>query len=325
MSESVLPSCVAAARRAVGVRRGTAGARHPDRARPGYRFIAAVKERRDSRCESRGCRRCAVWRATAIRRHMCRAMARRRRAFGEQHSPAADARRAGRRARHRQDANGGVERRGAPARRADPGRPRLRGRGGAGVLAVGADPARTARARASPAGCAPRRELARSVRWCRSPRRRRRRERAEANRRASVCSTASAASSTARQRQPLLLVLDDLHWADEASLRLLGFLAPSSPTPRLRGRDLSRRRAAPRSTRSASCSARWRVSRPASACRCAASRRRTPTPDRRGRRGGAVRRDRRRPGDDRRQPVLHQEVTGCAATDGREALAWRCR
>jgi predicted ATPase/DNA-binding winged helix-turn-helix (wHTH) protein len=35
----------------------------------------------------------------------------------------------------------------------------------------------------------------------------------------------AAALKRLAQRQPLLLVLDDLHWADEASLRLLGFLA----------------------------------------------------------------------------------------------------
>jgi hypothetical protein len=42
----------------------------------------------------------------------------------------------------------------------------------------------------------------------------------------------AALERTAR-RQPLLLVLDDLHWADEASLRLLGFVARSVADARI--------------------------------------------------------------------------------------------
>jgi predicted ATPase len=51
----------------------------------------------------------------------------------------------------------------------------------------------------------------------------------------------------AAQRRPLVVVLDDLHWADEASLRLLQFLAREiGPARAPAGRHLSRRRAAAR-------------------------------------------------------------------------------
>lgn len=59
----------------------------------------------------------------------------------------------------------------------------------------------------------------------------------------------TAACKRLAERQPLLLVLDDLHWADEASLRLLGFLARELGDARLLAvatyRDVELRRGHP--------------------------------------------------------------------------------
>ena len=67
------------------------------------------------------------------------------------------------------------------------------------------------------------------------------------SRRASGSSTASPPSSrTPRARQPLVLVLDDLHWADKPSLLLLEFLAArAARRAAAAARDLPRRRGGP--------------------------------------------------------------------------------
>ena len=59
-----------------------------------------------------------------------------------------------------------------------------------------------------------------------------------------------------RRRAPTVFVLEDVHWADEATLDVLRLLARRVETvPRARRRQLPRRRARPRRTRFGSCSA----------------------------------------------------------------------
>ena len=99
--------------------------------------------------------------------------------------------------------------------------PRERGR--AGVLALGAGAGRL-RDRASRATAAARSR--RCCRCCAPERAARGRARARPSGRASSSSIASSPRSRARPaRQPLLVVLDDLHWADAGSLLLLEFVA----------------------------------------------------------------------------------------------------
>ena len=165
---------------------------------------------------------------------------------------------AGRRAGHRQDA----DRRGArdlraPARGAGPLGPLLRGRGGAGLLAVGAGrsaPTSTSASRqaaARGAGLRGPRDRPGGLRGARAPPGP---ARAPAARRRAGAVPAlrrrdDLPAERCRASQPLVLVLDDLHWADKPSLLLLQFLARELRGARLlvvgTYRDVELRAAAP--------------------------------------------------------------------------------
>ncbi len=240
VSESVLPRCITVARKALGDDPNAQRMIQTVHGR-GYRFVGDVRRAR-SGARRRGRRRGGRARTRASSSDATRrwpSCDRRSRDAGRGRGRLAAARR---RAGHRQDPHGGRARgrgarRGARScSRAAATKGRARPRSGRGCRScaerrdgVRADGARR-RARTGGRGRRGARSRARGARRPSRPRPRRSRR----SRRASASSTASRASSpTAARPQPIVLVLDDLHWADAPSLLLLQFLARQMRDARL--------------------------------------------------------------------------------------------